>query len=157
MKFGNMGWTAARILFGLFFLYAPLMVLIEFGGRNPPETVAAASDFALALDRTGFMNPLIIGTMLIGGAALLFQRSAPLGLILLGPSVVVIACFHWFLTGKLIWGSIWLIWFLLLTWKQRTTFARLWAPVTPTAEAPTLASTSPASAESMQGAASEQQ
>jgi hypothetical protein len=156
MKFANMGWAAARILFGLFFLYAPLMVLIKFGGRNPPETVAAASDFALALDRTGFMNPLIMGTMLIGGGALLFRRSAPLGLILLGPSVVVIACFHWFLTGKLIWGSIWPIWFLLLSWKQRTIFARLWAPVTRTAEASMLVSASPANAESKQSAASEQ-
>jgi|GEM_PF-1355720 hypothetical protein len=125
VKWTNLGWTAARILFGLFFIYAPLMVLIKFGGRNPPETIAAASDFALALDRTGFMNPLIIGTMLIGGTAVLFRRSAPLGLILLGPSVVVIACFHWFLTGKLIWGSLWLTWFLLLIWHQRMIFARL--------------------------------
>lgn len=129
MKLANRAWTAARILFGLFFLYAPLVVLVKFGGRNPPETVAAASDFALALDRTGFMNPLIIVTMLAGGGAMLFRRTAPVGLILLGPSIVVIAGFHWFLTGKLIWGSIWLVWFLLLVWEQRTIFARLLTPV----------------------------
>src|SRR3546814_16941291 len=83
-----------------------LMVIVQFGGQNPPETMPAASDFASALDRTGFMNPLIIGTMLMGGAALLFERSAPVGLLLLGPSVAVIAGFLWFLTGKLVWGRI---------------------------------------------------
>src|SRR3546814_1263444 len=86
MRLANRRWAVARILFGLFFLYAPLMVIVQFGGQNPPETMPAASDFASALDRTGFMNPLIIGTMLMGGAALLFERSAPFGLILLGPS-----------------------------------------------------------------------
>lgn len=73
------GWAAARIVFGLFFIYAPMMVIVQYGGQNPPETVPAASDFALALDRSGFMNPLIIVTMLAGGGALLFERSAPLG------------------------------------------------------------------------------
>src|SRR3546814_9666885 len=88
----------------------------------------AASDCASALDRTGFMNPLIIGTMLMGGAALLFERSAPVGLILLGPSIAVIAGFHWFLTGKLVWGSIWPVWFLLLVWHHLDVFSRLWVP-----------------------------
>src|SRR3546814_10796118 len=73
MRLANRRWAVARILFGLFFLYAPLMVIVQFGGQNPPETMPAASDFASALDRTGFMNPLIIGTMLMGGAALLFR------------------------------------------------------------------------------------
>src|SRR3546814_11029805 len=107
MRLANRRWAVARILFGLFFLYAPLMVIVQFGGQNPPETMPAASDFASALDRTGFMNPLIIGTMLMGGAALLFERRAPVGLILLGPSIAVIAGFHLFLTGKLVWGRIW--------------------------------------------------
>jgi hypothetical protein len=138
MRLANWGWAAARIIFGLFFIYAPLMVIVQFGGNNPPETVAAASDFTLALDRSGFMNPLIIATMLAGGVALLFDRSAPLGLILLGPSIAVIAGFHWFLTGKFIWGSIWPLWFLLLAWHYRPVFARLWSP------APRLASADPA-------------
>src|SRR3546814_13900726 len=74
MRLGKRRWAVARRLFGLFFLYAPLMVIVPFGGQNPPETMPAASDFASALDRTGFMNPLIIGTMLMGGAALLFEQ-----------------------------------------------------------------------------------
>lgn len=128
MRFTKIGWTAARTLFGLFFIYAPLMVLIKFGGQNPPETIAAASDFTRSLDRTGFMNPLVIATMLIGGIALMFRRTTPVGLILLAPSVFVIAGFHWFLTGNIVWGTFWLAWFLLLVWHYRKVFARLWAP-----------------------------
>lgn len=115
-------------MFGLFFVYEPLMVVFKYGGTNPPETVTTASDFALALDRTGFMNPLIIVSMLVGGAALLVDRTAPVGLILLVPSVVVIACFHWFLTGKYLWGSIWPLWLALLIWRYWPVFSRLWMP-----------------------------
>jgi hypothetical protein len=121
-------WMLSRILFGLFFIYAAVMVIIVFGGTNPPETVDAASDFARALDRTGFMNPLIIGSMLVAGSSLLLRRTAPLGLIILAPSIVVIACFHWFLTGKYLWGTIWPLWYGLLVWHFRQVFARLWAP-----------------------------
>lgn len=127
MRYTDRVWTLVRILFGLFFLYAALMVIVVFRGMNPPETVIAASDFARALDRTGFMNPLIIGSMLVAGTALLFKRTAPLGLILLAPSIVVIACFHWFLTGKYVWGAIWPIWFALLVWHFRHVFVKLWA------------------------------
>lgn len=127
MRHGDSAWMVARILFGLFFIYAPAMVIVQFGGQNPPETVAAASDFAQALDRTGFMNPLIIVTMLAGGVAMLFDRTAPVGLIVLAPSIVVIACFHWFLTGQYMWGAVWPLWTALLAWRYRRVFARLWA------------------------------
>lgn len=127
MKIVNWIWICARILFGLFFIYAALMVVVIYDGMNPPETLKPASDFALALDGTGFMNPLIIGSMIVAGAALLFTRTAPLGLIILAPSIVVIACFHWFLTGNYVWGTIWPVWFLLLVWRYREVFSRLWA------------------------------
>lgn len=128
MRYSKWASSIGRVLFGLFFLHAPIMVLLKFGGMNPPETVAAASDFVLALDRTGFMNTLVIVSMLIGGAALLFDRTAPVGLILLAPSIVVITCFHWFLTGKYVWGSIWPLWLALLVWHYRHVFSRLWLP-----------------------------
>lgn len=127
MKIVNWIWICARILFGLFFIYAALMVVVIYDGMNPPETLKPASDFARALDSTGFMNPLIIGSMIVAGAALLFTRTAPLGLIMLAPSIVVIACFHWFLTGNYVWGTIWPVWFLLLVWRFREVFSRLWA------------------------------
>lgn len=129
MRYANRGWMLGRVFLGLFFIYAPLVVVFKFGGMNPPEMAPAASGFALALDQTRFMNPLIIVSMLIGGVALLSNRTAPAGLILLAPSIVVIACFHWFLTGKYLWGSIWPLWFALLIWRYRDVFSRLWMPI----------------------------
>lgn len=127
MQYRRLFWTVARVLFGLFFLYAPIMVIVVFGGDQPPETVAAASRFTTALNDSGFMNPMLIAVLLAGGAAMLFDRSAPIGLILLAPPIAVITAFHWFLTGNRVWGSVWPLWFALLTWRYRRVFARLWA------------------------------
>lgn len=126
MRHIRLAWTISRVLFGIFFIYAPIMILIEFGGRNPPETVVAAAHFTRALDDSGFIDPALIVVLLLGGAAMLFDRTAPIGLLLLAPPIFVIACFHWFLTGNYIWGSIWPIWAALLAWHYRHVFARLW-------------------------------
>lgn len=126
MRYKRVAWTIVRVLFGLFFIYSPIMVLVSFGGLHPPETAPAAAAFTQALNATGFMNPLLIATLFLGGAAMLFDRTAPLGLFLLAPSVVVIGCFHWFLTHDYVWGSLWPIWFAILAWHYRTVFARLW-------------------------------
>jgi len=131
MHYQRLGWRIARILFGLFFLYAPIMIMIQFGGQHPPESVAAASRLTQALNDSGFMNPLLIAVLLVGGAAMLFDRSAPIGLVLLAPPIAIIACFHWFLTGNYLWGSIWPLWFALLAWHYRSVFARLWARDSP--------------------------
>ncbi len=128
MGYSERAWMLGRTLFGLFFIYAAVMVTITYGGMHPPEATAAARDFTTALDRTGFFNPLLIVSMIVAGLALLFNRTAPLGLILLAPSVVVITCFHWFLTGDYLWGTVWPVWFAVLAWHYRHVFARLWAP-----------------------------
>ena len=125
MRYRTLGWTIARILFGAFFLYAPIMIIVTFGGRHPPEPNAAAQDFTDALTASGFMNPLLIVDLLIGGALMLFNRTAPAGLILLGPPILVIACFHWLLTHSYVWGGIWPIWFAVLAWHYRAVFRRL--------------------------------
>jgi hypothetical protein len=126
MQIHSLGWTIARILFGLFFLYAPIMVIVSFGGDHPLETVPAAARFAKALNDTRSMNPALIVDLLLGGALLLSSRFAPLGLLLLGPPIFVIACFHWFLTGSYVWGSVWPLWYAALAWHYRHVFARLW-------------------------------
>jgi len=126
MRYRKLAWTIARVLFGLFFLYAPILILVSFGGHHPPEAVAAAGHFTTALDDTGFMDPALIAVLLIGGVAMLFDRSAPIGLILLAPPIFVIACFHWFLTHSYVWGTIWPVWFAALAWHYRGVFARLW-------------------------------
>ena len=119
-------WAVARWLYGLVFIALTLLVLIKFGDTQPHAAGAAADDFVTALNRSGFINPLLTVTLLIGGAAMLVDRLAPGGLLLLAPAVVVIACFHWFLTGGYLWGSIWPVWWAILAWHYRDVFARLW-------------------------------
>ena len=126
MRVERLAWRVARLLFAAFFLYAPLYIILAHGGHHPPEAVAAAGRFTHALDETGFMDPALIVVLLAGGTAMLFDRSAPIGLILLAPPIAVIAMFHWFLTRQYVWGSIWPIWLSLLAWHYRAVFARLW-------------------------------
>ncbi|MGA0543730.1 hypothetical protein ACO2Q1_00485 [Brevundimonas sp. VNH65] len=126
MKYARHLWTAARILFGLFFIYSPIMVIVSFGGNHPPEAVPEAARFTEALNASGFMNPALIVALFVGGVALLFDRTAPVGLIVLAAPVFVIGCFHWFLTHSYVWGSIWPIWYAALVWRYRAVFARLW-------------------------------
>ncbi|RYY27856.1 MAG: hypothetical protein EOP62_05160 [Sphingomonadales bacterium] len=126
MHYRKLAWSVARVLFGLFFIYAPIMILIEFGGQHPPETIPAAARFTDALNASGFMNPALIAALLAGGLAMLFDRSAPIGLLILASPIFVIGAFHWFLTHNYVWGSIWPIWFAALAWHYRHVFARLW-------------------------------
>lgn len=126
MRYERIFWTIARVLFGLFFLYAPVMILIVFHGEHPPEGVPAAARFTQALNETGFMNPLLIAVLLAGGAAMLFDRSAPIGLLVLAAPIGVITAFHWCLTQDYVWGTVWPVWFGVLAWHYRRIFARLW-------------------------------
>lgn len=125
MKHAHWVWMVLRVLFGLFFIYAPIMVIVKFGGQNPPESAPAAAHFVQALDQTGFLTPSLITVMIVAGLTMLFDRTAPVGLILLGAPIFTIAGFHWFLTHNYVWGSIWPVWFALLAWHYRDRFARL--------------------------------
>lgn len=77
------------------------------------------------------MNPLIMISMVVGGLAMLFHRTAPLGLVLLAPSVTVIVLFHWVLSGNLVWGTLWGLWLLALAWRYRDALFRLVQPANP--------------------------
>jgi hypothetical protein len=131
MKIMPLFWIGFRVLFGLFFIYATVMVLVKYGGQQPPETLPAASAFTTALDATGFFNPLLMISYGVAGLCLLTRRFAPLGLLILAPSIVGIACFHLFLTHSWIWALIWIVWYLILVWHYRRTFMRLWAEPIP--------------------------
>lgn len=128
MRYRQIGMAIFRVLFGLFFILSTIAIVLLSGGQHPVEVDPEANRFTQALNASGFMNPALIVTFLIGGAAMLFNRSAPIGLILLGAPIFVIAGFHWFLTHSYVWGSIWPIWYVILVWHYRQVFSRLWEP-----------------------------
>jgi hypothetical protein len=115
-------WTVARCVFGLFFLTTGLWIWVHILTGLlpvPVQPTAQAQAFTNALDATGFMNELLGLSYLAGGTALLTRRTAPLGLVLLGPSVVVILFFHLELSGQVYWGPFVAIWFAALCWRFR--------------------------------------
>jgi hypothetical protein len=117
-----------RILYALFFLTTGLFIaaFLLGWGSEPRQLNAEAQAFTDALTRSKIIDPLIAISYVAGGVALLFRRTTPLGLILLGPPVVVIVAFHlvldslWFVA--LVVGAI----YALLAWDSRARFRPLW-------------------------------
>lgn len=54
------------------------------------------------------------------------HRTAPLGIVMLAPVVVVIFLFHVVLTGNWPWGTLNLAWIAGLGWRYRRGFTALW-------------------------------
>jgi hypothetical protein len=66
----------------------------------PAGTTPAAMAFFSALYASGFMLTLLALSFLIGGLLLLLDRTAPLGLIVLAPPIVVIPLYNWLLEAQ---------------------------------------------------------
>lgn len=85
--------SVARVLMGLTFTATGAMGLL--GPAQVPDNGAAA--FTIALQQTGYMLPLLMGTQLLVGLLLLTNRFVPLALALIAPVVVNIFALHTFL------------------------------------------------------------
>jgi len=122
-------WAAARILYALFFLATGIWILISVstGALGAPvQPTREAAEFMQALANARFVDPLMAASFVAGGASLLFDRTAPLGIVLLAPSVAVILFFHLFLSGQYVWGPVVAGYLLLLAWRYRSAFLSLW-------------------------------
>lgn len=121
--------TAARVVFALFYFSTGVAIalFLLFGLGGPPsQPNLAAKAFTDALSQSRFLDPLLALSYLVGGGALLFRRTAPLGLTVLAPVVLVIFTFHLVLSGQWLWGSLNLAWLLVLAWHFRSAFRPLW-------------------------------
>lgn len=112
----------AFAIFGIV-ICAALAALKALPPLTPPT--AAGRAFLEALSMTGFFTPMLAATYLAGASALLFQRTAPLGIVLLAPPMVVIFLFHIFLTGMVLWGGTWSGALAVLAWGHRDAFKAL--------------------------------
>jgi hypothetical protein len=86
---------AARIVLGLVFFVFGLNGFLHFIPQPPPSGPAGA--FAGALFMSGYFFPLLKGTEVLSGVALLSGRFVPLALTVLAPIIVNIVAFHLFL------------------------------------------------------------
>jgi hypothetical protein len=126
-------WRIARWLYGGYFIYTAVMIgrTLWIGGKGVQQPTPEAKAFYEALHATGFLYPLMGITFGVGGLALILHRTAPLGLVLLAPSVGVIFLFHLMLTGSVVWGTEWALGLVLLAWHYRSAYTALWNYTSP--------------------------
>lgn len=130
----KIGPTIARILLGLMFTVFGLNGFLHFIPEPKTPMPEGAMAFAGALMNTGYMMPLVMGTQLLTGILLLFNRFVPLALALLAPILVGIITFHIFLAPATIAPAIVVVVLeLYLAWTYRDAFRPMLAMrVTPT-------------------------
>ncbi|MEP7005167.1 MAG: hypothetical protein ABI810_04235 [Sphingomonas bacterium] len=97
------------------------------GWPSPCQPTLVAQSFTDALDASRIINPLLAMTYITGGVALVFNRTAPLGTVLLAPAIGTIFFFHLVLTGQVIWGSANALCIAVLAWRYRSRLSLLWS------------------------------
>jgi putative oxidoreductase len=86
----------SRVFFGLGFVIFGLNILHPFLPMPPPVEGSLNAQFMAVMWPTHWM--MLVGFFqVVGGLLVLFGRTAPLGLLILGPILVNILCFHVFL------------------------------------------------------------
>jgi hypothetical protein len=122
-------WTAIRWIYGLFFLLTGIWIALSVTTdlTSPPDQpTSSAAAFMDALSASGFMDQVLAISFVGGGALLLFNRTAPAGLLILAPPVTVILLFHLMLSGQAVVGVVVAAVFVALAWHYRRAFAPLW-------------------------------
>ena len=129
----NRGKTASRVALGLrwfaglFYLSTALIALTHVT-RMPEGSTPEAAAFFLALHASGFMLPLLGFCFFAGGLLLLLDRTAPLGLILVAPPVVVIPLYNALLERQpFTSGPFVLTIEIFLAWYYWARFKPLWS------------------------------
>jgi len=117
----------ARSLLGLIFLVFGLNVFLHCIPMPPPPE-GPARDFMTALFVSHYLY--VVGALqAAGGVLLLLGRRVPLGLVLLGPVIVNILCFHLLMApAGLPMATVVSALALLLLWRYREHFAGIVRP-----------------------------
>src|SRR6266571_4182752 len=103
----------ARLLLGLIFVVFGLNGLLNFFSMGPMPT-GLAGQFIGALFQSHYYY-VVAGLQIAGGVLLLVNRFVPLGLVLLGPVIVNILCYHVFLnhSGAGFAAVVTILWFVV--------------------------------------------
>ena len=116
----------ARLLLGLIFFVLGLNGFLNFLSMGPmPPGLAGQFIGALMLSHYFWV---VAALQIAGGALLLVNRFVPLGLVLLGPVIVNILCYHLFLnpTGIALAIVVTILW-LIVFYAHRQYFSGIFA------------------------------
>jgi hypothetical protein len=121
--------TLIRWIYSVFFFLIGAQALLVLAGILPhsgypgsPESKA----FTDAVFSTGFIGPIMSITYVSSGILMLFNRTAPLGIVLLAPFVVVILFTHLMLNGTPALGIIIASLLGLFAWQFRKAYQPMW-------------------------------
>lgn len=116
----------ARLLLGLIFVVFGLNGFLNFLNMGPMPT-GLAGQFMGALFLSHYYW-VIAALQIAGGVLLLVNRYVPLGLVLLGPVIVNIICYHVFLnrSGAALAAVVTILWFIVF-YDKRQYFSGIFA------------------------------
>ncbi len=112
--------TAARTVLGLVFFVFGLNGFFHF--LPQPPMPAQAMGFVGGLVSAPYFFPVLKGTEVLAGLALLSNRFVPLALTLLAPIIVQIVLFHTFLVPSVGMSLLLLVTEIYLAWSYRDAF-----------------------------------
>jgi uncharacterized membrane protein YphA (DoxX/SURF4 family) len=118
---------AAASLLGLVFIVFGLNFFLNFIEVPPPTADSAAAAFMGAMYTTGFLTFVKV-LEIVGGILVVLPKTRNLGLLILGPIVVVILAFNTFIApGGLAQPPVILVGVLsaFLLWSAKDSFAKL--------------------------------
>ncbi|MCA0199143.1 MAG: hypothetical protein LCH59_13670 [Proteobacteria bacterium] len=121
-------WRILRYLFAAYYLLVGVYLALSLVGIvSPPHPKIsdASAAFQAALGKTGFMFPLLAFTYVASACALFFQRTAPLGLVLLAPVAVIIFFTNTLLDTAWVFGTINAVVLAALAWHFRPAYRSL--------------------------------
>jgi len=121
---------AVRLIFALWYFGVGIIGFVTNDAMK--DAAKAATPLERAMAESLFMNPLLCLACLVGGGAMLFRRTTPLGIVILMPLVIIIFCFHIVITKSYLWGSLNLILLAANAWRFRRGFDPLWNYAEPT-------------------------
>lgn len=116
--------TGARLIFALWYFGVGIIGFAT--NDNVKDAAQASTSLERVMAETRFMNPLLCLACLMGGGAMLFRRTTPLGIVILAPLVVIIFFFHMMITRSYLWGSLNFLWLAALAWQYRRGLEPLW-------------------------------
>jgi len=124
-------WRLIRWVYGAYFIFLGGSSLLELFGILP-EThwdkymSAASITFLAAMEDTGFLVPLLVLNWIASGLALMFYRTAPLGIVLLAPVMVNMFLADTVLDALWLWAVAHAAPLLALAWHFRSAYRPLW-------------------------------
>ncbi len=125
----SIAWRVIRYLYAAYYLYFGVVLALSLLGAvhlPHPKISPASAAFQTALAKTGFVFPALAVTYIASACALAIDRTAPLGVVILAPVMVIIFFTDTLLDTAWVWGTLHAVVLAALAWHYRAAYRPLW-------------------------------